>query len=89
MFDIYRPSHNGKIYDSKINVFHGRESISNHEVVVKTKPYYDKERTYTYAEPKREGSYAYGGSIIYDHEVGEPIKLHDRDMHLEDKGVET
>jgi hypothetical protein len=85
---IYRSSYNGRADDCSINVFCGRESVERDEIVLKTKPLFGREGTYTYAEPKEPGSYAFGGTILFTSngiypEFTTPIKLHDRDMRKE------
>lgn len=87
MIQIFRPSYNGVPYHCAINVFDDREMINEDEVIIKVKNYFG--RAYIYAEPAKEGSYAYGGTILYegsnshDPRFNTPIKLHDRDMRLE------
>ena len=86
MINIYRSG-----YDSPINHFNGRESVRRDEVVVKTKVVFGKE--YTYAEPAIEGSWAFGGTILFTNngiypEFSVPIKLHDRNMLMENLAFE-
>lgn len=82
MIEIYRSC----IGDCPINEFCDREELDIDEVVIKTKTVFGKE--YTYAEPKKESSWAFGGNILYTSngiypEFNTPIKLHDRNMRLE------
>ncbi len=86
MIEIYRSKYKGIEYDCLINFFHGRESVGRTEIVIKTKNVFGK--PYTYAEPSKPGSYAFGGTILFTSngiypEFNEPIKLHDRQMELE------
>ena len=78
MIHIYRSN-----YDSTINFFHNREWVEREEVVLKAR------NGYTYAEPSRQGDYAFGGTILYTSngvfpEFNTPIMLHDRMMNLEE-----
>ncbi len=73
-------------YDCKLNHFHGRTRIFRDEVKLITKQFDGK--SYTFAEPKEEGRWAYGGTILCTSngnfpELTNPIKLHDRNMRLE------
>jgi len=82
MISIYRSSES----DCPINEFCNRKHINHSEVVVKTKKVFGS--VYKYAEPKKKGSWAFGGNILYTSngifpEFNTPIKLHDRNMELE------
>lgn len=84
MINIFRT----KGYDPEINFFHGREWVQRNEVVIKTKKVFGE--LYTYAEPSKEGFYAFGGTILFTSngifpEFNTPIKLHDRQMNLENQ----
>jgi hypothetical protein len=84
MIQIFRPSYNGVPYHCAINVFNDREWVDAAEVVIKTKNYSGND--YVYAEPVQEGTYAFGGTLIHDSGdplFATPIKLHDRNMRLE------
>ena len=77
MIDIFRSG-----YNSRINEFYGRQSVKRDEVIIKHK------KDYTYAEPSKEGYWAFGVTILYTSngmhpEFNTPIKLHDRNMGLE------
>jgi hypothetical protein len=80
---IYK-SHFG---DCFINFFYGRKEVGRDEVIIKMKMVFGKE--YTYAEPSTPGNYAFGGNILYTSNgiypdfCKTPIKLHDRQMNLE------
>jgi hypothetical protein len=81
MLNIYRST-----YDSELNHFHGKTRIKREDVRVLTKHFDGK--TYTYAEPNKEGCWAFGGTILFTSnavypEFTTPIKLHDRNMRLE------
>lgn len=73
--------------DCPINHFHNKSTVDHTEIVIKTKNVYGNK--YTYAEPKEDGWWAFGGNILYTcnsavaGEWNEPIKLHDRNMKLE------
>jgi len=71
-----------------INLFHDRDGLNRNELIIKTKEYHGQ--TYTYAEPSTPGHYAFGGNILYTSngifpEFNTPMKLHDRQMNLEDR----
>ena len=49
-----------------------------------------RKNTYTYVEPSAPGNYAFGGTLVHTSngifpEFTEPLKLHDRNMDLENK----
>ena len=83
MIHIYRATED----DCPINLFHGRAWVRRDEVVVKTATIMGK--PYTWAEPTKPGVYAFGGTLLYTNNgifpvFNTPIKLHDRQMNLED-----
>ncbi len=87
MILIYKHSYTGAPYNCPINHFNGRESVRREEVVVKTKVVSGKE--YTYAEPAIYGMWAFGGTILFTSngfhpEFNVPLKLHDRNLLMED-----
>lgn len=76
--DIYK----NKDGDSAINFFHGRSGVNAREVVIKNR------NGYKYAEPNKQGVWAFGGNILFSSngvfkEFTTPIKLHDRNLNLE------
>jgi len=77
MINIYRAQ-----YDSQINHFYARNDVRRDEVKLVTNG------SYTFAEPTKQGHWAFGGTILYTSngiypEFNTPIKLHDRNMDLE------
>jgi len=81
MISIYKAG-----YGCSINEFYNRDKVSRDEILVKTKEVCG--RTYTYAEPAKEGMWAFGGNILYTSngifpEFNTPLKLHDRNMAME------
>ena len=85
MIDIYR-SNDGE--RDMMNEFHACHNVREEEITIKTKTVFGE--VYTYAEPKKEGSWAFGGNILFTSngihpKFNTPIKLHDRNMRLEGK----
>jgi len=83
MIAIYRNQ-----YDSELNLFHGKTHVERNEVKIITKNYESK--PYIFAQPTKEGRWAFGGTILFTSsgvypEFNTPIKLHDRNMNLERK----
>ncbi len=81
MIGIYRNQ-----YDSELNLFHGKTNVERNDVKLIKKSYHGE--PYTFAEPTKEGRWAFGGTILYTSngiypEFNTPIKLHDRNMDLE------
>jgi hypothetical protein len=81
MISIYRNGH-----DCHLNLFHGKTHVNKDEVKLIKKSYHGE--TYTFAEPTKEGRWAFGGTILYTSngiypDFNTPIKLHDRNMDLE------
>ena len=77
MIQIYRGD-----YDSKLNHFHGKNCVRRDEVILK------KMGEYVYAEPAINGTWAFGGTLLFTSngvfpDFTTPIKLHDRNMALE------
>lgn len=73
-------------YDSELNKFHGRQHVERKEIILKRRNYFGED--YTWAEPAEEGTWAFGGTILFTSngifpEFNTPIKLHDRDMSKE------
>ena len=87
MIHIYRSSHGGETYDCEINEFHKRDWVRPDEVVIREKNVLG--RKYIYAEPRKAGFWACGGSFLYTSNGIYPefsrdaIPLHDRNMELE------
>lgn len=87
MINIYRTTTNGKPDSEPLNYFSNKEIIDRNEIIIKTKEY-PKGTFYTYAEPNKPGLWAFGGNILYTSngifpEFNTPVKLHDRDMNME------
>jgi len=82
MINIYKTGNE----DCVLNTFYGRNYVSRNEVVIKEKIVFGEK--YIYAEPAKDGVYAFGGNILFTSngifpEFNTPIKLHDRDLSIE------
>lgn len=82
MISIYRNNND----DLPINEFCNRKFVRREEIIIKKAVFGGQ--VYTWAEPKKAGSWAFGGNILYTSngifpEFNTPIKLHDRNMLLE------
>lgn len=82
MINVYR-SMNG---DCSLNEFCNRKKVKMDEVIIRSKTVFGK--SYRYAEPTKEGVWAFGGNFLYTSngiypDFQEPVKLHDRNMILE------
>jgi len=85
MIKIYRES-SRKPGDDPLNYFNNRISIEPNEIVIRTKSFGSEK--YIFAQPTTEGSWAFGGNLLYSSNSAEwpysvPIKLHDRNLALE------
>jgi len=84
MIAIYRNQH-----DSELNLFHGKTHVERDEVKLIQKGF-ETGKPYIFAEPTKQGHWAFGGTILFTSngiypEFNTPIKLHDRNMDLERK----
>lgn len=83
--EIYRSNGNWQNTEP-LNYFGDRVTVRKKEIIIKQKIINGE--TYTYAEPAKPGSWAFGGNLLYSSNgvawpQSEPVKLHDRNMRLE------